>query len=155
MILEKGDMWSVYGKTDLFCITTNSIIKNNGELVMGRGIALEAKNRFPLIPLAAARVINKNKKYGLRILFPEYYGADKDQIIGLFQVKYNWKDKADLDLINYSTNELIDFTNDQLYYQSDLRIDLNFPGIGNGRLNRNKVLPIIEKLPDSVHVWEK
>ncbi|NJO31394.1 MAG: hypothetical protein HC874_30440, partial [Richelia sp. SL_2_1] len=88
-------------------------------------------------------------KYGL-LMIPSYI-----QNIGLFQVKYGWWQEADLDLINYSTDRLIDFTNDPLYYQSDLRIDLNFPGIGNGRLNRSKVLPIIEKLPDSVHIWEK
>lgn len=155
MVYEKGDMWSVYGKTDLFCITTNSIIKNNGELVMGKGIAKEAAFRIPNLPKVAGTLINKrtcetlNNKYGLLIV------PSLMQNLGLFQVKYNWKDEADLELIEYSTNRLIEFTNDQLYYQSDLRIDLNFPGIGNGRLNRNKVLPIIEKLPDSVHVWEK
>ena len=49
MILEHGDMWSVFGKTDLFCITTNSFIRRDGQLVMGRGIALAAKKRVPHI----------------------------------------------------------------------------------------------------------
>jgi len=35
----------------------------------------------------------------------------------------------------------------------DCRIDLNFPGIGNGRLSPDQVLPLIKQLPDNVHVW--
>jgi len=35
----------------------------------------------------------------------------------------------------------------------DCRIDLNFPGIGNGRLSPAQVLPVVGQLPDNVHVW--
>lgn len=49
MILEKGNMWDVFGNTQLFYITTNPIVNANGEAVMGRGIALEAAKRFPTI----------------------------------------------------------------------------------------------------------
>jgi len=34
------------------------------------------------------------------------------------------------------------------------RIDLNFPGIGNGKLPRHQVLYLLEDLPDNIHVWE-
>lgn len=34
------------------------------------------------------------------------------------------------------------------------KIHLNFPGIGNGGLKRSNVLPLLERLPDNVKVWE-
>ncbi len=42
-----GNMWTAYEPADLFLITTNSTIRRDGALVMGRGIARQAKERFP------------------------------------------------------------------------------------------------------------
>ena len=39
---------NIWDSTSQFkCITTNSVIKANGHLVMGRGIALEASIKYP------------------------------------------------------------------------------------------------------------
>ena len=35
------------------------------------------------------------------------------------------------------------------------RVDLNFPGIGNGKLLMEDVLPVIDCLGDNVNVWIK
>ncbi len=43
----RGDMWTAYDDADLFLITTNSTLKKNGVLVMGRGIARQACDRCP------------------------------------------------------------------------------------------------------------
>lgn len=43
----QGDMWSVYDDADLFLITTNSTLKKNGALAMGRGIAQQARAASP------------------------------------------------------------------------------------------------------------
>ena len=40
---KTGDMWTRFGKVDLFCITINSTFKADGRLVMGAGITNEAK----------------------------------------------------------------------------------------------------------------
>jgi hypothetical protein len=32
---------------------------------------------------------------------------------------------------------------------------LNYPGIGCGGLQKSRVRPIIEELPDTVHVWTR
>jgi len=39
-----GNIWNYYNKGNWIVITTNGTIKKNGEAVMGRGVALEAKN---------------------------------------------------------------------------------------------------------------
>jgi len=44
---EIGDMWGAYATADLFLITTNATITARGTLVMGRGIARQAQDRFP------------------------------------------------------------------------------------------------------------
>lgn len=44
---RRGDMWTAYEPADLFLITTNSTIRPDGALVMGRGIARQARDRFP------------------------------------------------------------------------------------------------------------
>lgn len=146
MILEKGNMWDAFGK-GIFMITTNPIRRKDGAVVMGRGIALEAKTRFPQLPydfgasLKAFPHLTNVGCIGCYDNVPIYY----------FMVKDHWRDKASLRIISDSVWAInywfgISDTHD--------RVDLNFPGIGNGGLNREDVLPIIQDLPDNFHVWE-
>lgn len=156
MILERGNMWDVFGKTDLFLITTNPIRRKDGALVMGRGIALEAANRFQELPFQFGAAVEKNynnREYcdPLAHCHCMMVGKFDGQAMGYFMVKNHWREPADLDVIRHSTREL----NAMARYLGDRRYDVNFPGIGNGRLKREDVLPIIEVLPNNVHVWEK
>lgn len=47
MRLARGDMWSAYDGADLFLVTTNGVVTRDGKLVMGAGIARQARDRFP------------------------------------------------------------------------------------------------------------
>jgi len=112
---------------------------------MGKGIALQAKQRFPHLAKRAAQEIEKNSVYGFITL-------DR---IGLFQVKHKWYDRADLSLICLSTEKLFSWIMDYAFiYRKYPKVVLNFPGIGNGKLERLDVLPFISLLPDCVEVWE-
>lgn len=140
-------MWSAFGK-GIFMITTNPIRRQDGAVVMGRGIALEAKTRFPQLPYNFGEALDE--------LHPEIdqayvgpIGRYDDVPVWFFMVKDHWKQPARLDIIERSVFYLkhgFEFTS---------RIDLNFPGIGNGHLKREDVLPLLEGLPDNVHIWEK
>lgn len=148
MILEYGDMWQIYDKTDLFLITANSTLNSRGELVMGAGIAKQAKYRYPQLPKMFGTKIIRHKSdfYGLMVcweMMPEIK-------IGLFQTKYNWEDKSPPNIIFKSTYELLVFAE----HYTTMRVDLNFPGIGFGGLTKAEVMPIVSILPDSVHIWE-
>ena len=145
MILRQGDMWSAFDGADLFLITTNSTIKKNGRLVMGAGIAKQARDRYKGLDLALGRRIENMGTYGL--IVSENWPESK---LGAFQVKWHYKDKADLGLIGFSVYALRMFVE----YNVVLNVHLNFPGIGNGGLNRDDVLPIVQTLPDNVHIWE-
>lgn len=59
MQLVKGNVFEQLD-LDYVCITTNSILNKNGELVMGAGVALEAKQRFPELPKVYGSKIKKD-----------------------------------------------------------------------------------------------
>lgn len=157
MILERGNMWDIFGKTGLFLITTNPIRRKDGAVVMGKGIAKEAADRFPDMPFKFGERLNIIEGNGKKP-FVNVIGFFDNQMVGFFMVKDHWKNEANPAIIQQSVWDLIH--NMRMtsilgeWHESTMRVDLNFPGIGNGRLAREQVLPIIEVLPDNVHVWE-
>ena len=146
---KTGDMWSAYDQAGLYLITTNSTITRNGRLVMGRGIAKQARDRFPGLAAALGQQIQQQcgslGTYGL-LISPRWPTAK----LGAFQVKYHFSETADLALIQQSATSLHQWATTH----SDVAIHLNMPGIGNGRLPRTAVLPHIQKLPHNVTIWE-
>ncbi|MCI0575356.1 MAG: hypothetical protein L0331_04015, partial [Chloroflexi bacterium] len=143
-----GDMWTAYDKADLFLITTNSTI-HSGALIMGRGIARQARDRFPGLDKALGQQILNTcgylGQYGL-LISPRWPEAK----LGAFQVKTHYDKPADLALIEHSTAAL------QAWCAAHpaALVCLNFPGIGNGRLPREQVLLIVEQLPPNVTIWD-
>lgn len=146
---RRGDMWAAYEAADLFLITTNSTIRRDGVLVMGRGIARQARDRFPGLAEALGRQIlslcGSQGEYGLLVSLR--WPKAK---LGAFQVKRHYSQTANLELIRYSTVALYAWC----ARHREALVHLNFPGIGNGRLPREDVLPIITQLPDQVTIWE-
>ena len=142
-------MWTAYENTDLFLITTNAVIKRNGALVMGRGIAQQARDRFPGLDSALGQQIlrkwGNQGAYGL-LVSPRWPTAK----LGLFQVKRHYSHSASLDLIRHSTAMLCAWCAEH----PNAQIAVNFPGIGNGRLLRKDVLPIVAQLPNQITIWE-
>jgi hypothetical protein len=154
MKLIKGNLWDF--KDEAILVTCNSYIRKDGEVVMGRGAALEFKERFPLLPIIFGDQISRHygalKKYGILLSSISGYTFRSGQkYLGLFQVKYHFKNPADISLIEFSTNGLMKFIKD-IPLNS---VSMNFPGVGYGRLQRELILPIIEKLPDNVSIYER
>lgn len=156
-----GPAWAGKG-CQLLCITTNGIVRNTTDknnLIMGAGIAKQAKDLYPLLPSLAAQVIEERgqlvsqelylRKY-LYGFLPVFY-PQSGIILGLFQTKENWAENSRLSLIGYSTEMLASY----IQYVGVERVSLNFPGIGLGGLERSKVLPIISSLSDIVTVYER
>lgn len=147
MKLCQGDMWQVFGEADLFGITTNAKLRGDGALVMGRGIAAQAKSRYPELPYAWGREIQALQQYPHHL--PEYGVLRRPGAkMFAFQVKYRWDRPAETALIGRSVRRMLDLFGD------GPQVHLNFPGIGNGGLPRDMVLPLLEDLPDNYHIWE-
>jgi len=132
------DIWKYWEKGNWIVITTNGNIKKNGEAVMGRGLALEAKQRFPDLP---KQLGERLREYGNKV-----FTFTKFRII-TFPVKHKWYEKADLKLIEESCKGL------NTIFQYNLSgiptpIYLSKVGCGNGKLNWKDVKPILEKYLD-------
>lgn len=162
-IYKVGNMWDVFRDADLFCITTNSVIRDD-RLVMGKGIAGEAAKRYPSLPSLFADLIPHfpvgsgrdglvMDKYGLALLSEEWMGGGYLGItpvkLAAFQTKAHWRNKAEFDLIHLSTRML----DGEARRNPMMAIHLPFPGIGYGGLNPFVVKPLIDNLPDNVTVW--
>ena len=136
MIEVTGDMWTMHGY--FRCIPTNGTFNARGEIVMGRGVAQQAKAKYPWLPKELAEL---TRKFGLRvIMLPELMIA--------FPVKYKWSMKASLMLIHQSTSQLLTIAK----VVAPLEILLPRPGCGNGGLLWKDVKPIVQVLPDNVKV---
>ena len=150
-IFHEGDMWDVFGKTDLWLFTGNSFETKDGRLAMGKGLARAVRDRFPGIDREFGRRILPLSLNGVVFTSDGALIMRDEQLIGMFQVKFHFRDKAQLSLIGYSCCKLQQYISIWRWK----RIDLNMPGVGEGTLPRNQVLPIVSELPDSVHIWEK
>ena len=147
MIIECGDMWSVYSTTDLFLFTANGRVTLQGQLVMGRGMARQVRTRFPGIARRLGTHIGRPGLHTYSLLVSPQWPIKKT---GAFQVKFDWSEEANLTIIHDSVEALSRWC---MVYP-DMRVDMNYPGIGNGRRLEDDIQPIICVLPDSVHVWK-
>jgi hypothetical protein len=151
MLLRKGNLFQTFEPDKyLYVVTGNSVVRKNGSLVMGKGSALELKNRVLGIDHEFGQIVSCFNKSNLDYCF--VLGSDKKYFYGLLQTKRNWKDKSDLELISKSLSCL----NHHACKNKTLLIKVSFPGIGCGGLTseRSEILNMLQKLPDNVEVWE-
>ena len=120
MKYAKGNLWDFHQHGPV-CITTNGIIRKDNTLVMGAGIALQAKNRFPAVPGKLADMV---KVHGNRAI---YLPVER---LFSFPTKDHWREKSDIFLIAQSCHDLIDITNRMGFDQ----VFLPKPGCANGGL---------------------
>ena len=71
-------------------------------------------------------------------------------MFGMFQTKYHYGDNSSIELIEFSTELLKEYSN----RNPQEKIYLNYPGINHGRLKEEDVYPIIKELPDNVYIWK-
>lgn len=146
-LLDYSKPWST---PDLYLFTGNRYITAKGKLVMGRGAALQCRDTYPGVDKDLANYI-KNKSNTLQ---PNYFiiftQLSKDQYLGAFQVKNNFADKAELEIIKRSTKMLKRYAIDKPH----LNFHMNFPGIGYGGLPYELILPIVQQLPDNVILYK-
>lgn len=141
-VFRTGNMWDVFDEVDHFVITTNAIIKANGAVVMGAGIAKQVRDRFPGIDVEIGQAIQEHKSGG-------FYGCIIGKKLGVFQVKYHFKHRALPELISNSARMLADHAR----AHPERTYALNYPGIGNGKITVREVEPYLRQLPDNVQIW--
>lgn len=133
----EGNLWD-YHPEHWIVITTNGTIKRNGEAVMGRGVARQARERFPSLALELGKVLQRG---GNVLHLWRCYG------LITFPVKHNWWEKADVALIEKSAEELRSLFDDKIAGDC-VPIYLIRPGCGNGKLKWCDIKPVLEKYLD-------
>lgn len=165
MLEINDDLFNHAGRHNALVITTNNVIKSNGELVMGAGIALEATKRYPGIAQKFADEIKRSKMIdeAFQEVSDDYNIAcvriNNQPLIAL-QTKRHWKNPSPIDLVVQSCQLLFGFVN--CYEQANENPDIDIkkvymsrPGCGNGGLDWNYVKPLISFLDDRFIVCHK
>lgn len=131
-----GDLWD-YVNDGYIVVTTNGAVNSRGECVMGRGTAIQAKNRYPGI---AKRIGTMVRTHGNHV-----YIFDMDGFCLItFPVKHHWSEPADIKLIGRSLSELNILVN----RTHATKIFLPRPGCGNGGLSWVVVGQLLRDLLD-------
>lgn len=164
----KANIWDYWGVADALCITTNGCVIK-GECVMGRGIALEAKQRFPGIALHLGRsiqaegnstrvILGTTVPFGvptILVALPTKSGdvrlKSTEDVLPQFrahvrvgQIVPGWKMFSTPSFILNSLMELSELADNHNWNS----IVLPPPGVGNGGLNFNEVVEASKELLD-------
>ncbi len=168
MILKFGDQWSAWQRAGLFLITTNASthidLDGLDPLVMGAGIARQARDRFEGLDVRLSQIIRgrpqttKSRFYYRNHHYyswhPPYHLLVSPRWpqakLGLFQTKERFCDRASLTLIEQGVEALCRWC----VQHPGVQVHMNFPGIGHGGLKLGEVEPLVLRLPDNVHVWQ-
>jgi len=133
MKIINKNIWNIHKEGCIVCITTNGVTKPNTELVMGRGVALQAKQIFPDISYKLGNLVRKNGNH--------CFFLEQERVIS-FPTKNHWKNKSEVSLIKRSCLELND-----IIEQNNLdAVYLPKPGCSNGGLNWEFVKKQIENI---------
>lgn len=135
MKYEKGDIWFLGNcRGGIVVVTTNLVLKQNGDAVMGAGIAKDAALRCPELPSLLGRHI---RVWGEK---PFLY---KDMIC--LPTKFDWRKNSDIDLIERGCKELVWL--DYVMRNSGVSKPIFLPrlGCGLGGLNwERQVRPVVD-----------
>lgn len=146
MIELKANILSVeiLKKADAICFTSNGMIKANGELVMGAGIAKAFRDRWPTLSEYFGKFV---KNGGNTVHRLNVYDSltDRYMDIASFPTKHHWRNPSDLALIKRSAEALLKMADDNKWKS----IYLPRPGVGLGGLNwETQVKPVIKDILD-------
>jgi len=127
---SKGNLWTY--PADWRIVTTNGIVKKNGEAVMGAGIAKQAALRFPRLPTMLGDYLKKRGNH---------VGIFEEFKIITFPTKNHWKDASSLRLIDQSCIEIASTP-------MGVKFVMPKPGCGLGGLQWEDVRKVCEKRLD-------
>lgn len=144
-----GDIWKLAkAPNSVVCVTTNGYVNSRGECVMGKGVALQAKKRYPRLAKVLGTMIKYGGNHAREALGVDAQGEERKLVI--FPTKHVWFRPASLELIRESAELLRLFAvnhPERTYY-------LPRPGCQNGGLKWAEVGPVLREvgLPENVVV---
>ena len=135
---QRGDVGN-----NIYMFTANSVIKNDGKLVMGVGCTKVVRDFYQGIDKLFGAEIEHMSKFSVK--FVKWNG----QNIGAFQTKYNWTDPSPIELVEYST-KFLKFIADNRPHHT---FHLPCPAVNHGGRNVEDILPLLDILPNNVIIY--
>ncbi len=169
---RSGDMLTPdhFQQADLTLLACHSTLVEKDyedQLVMNQGILLQARHRWPDLPqylpdafweLTGNAEIPEDLPAGIRYktLVPAY-GLIISSLwprrrLGLFQNRFRFDHDPDLEIIQNSTQQLLEFLQEQ--HTRTVTVHLNWPGMEADCAERRQAEQILAVLPDTVTIWE-
>lgn len=145
MILKRERLYYPRGivGNNIYMFTANSIVKQNGELVMGKGSAKSARDTY----------IGIDKMFGDKVVSGQEFNVTfvkwKEQWIGAFQTKIDWRKLSPTYLVKDSIDKLKRIAEERPMWT----FHLPYPAVSCGGKSVEDVLPMLEHLPVNVIVY--
>lgn len=140
MLESHGNIWDFHVQGYWITIPINWSTKQNGNAIMGAGLARQAAEKYPDIPKWLGEIIQ------IDTLHVVHQSLKK---ILFFPTKKHWKENSTIDLITQGCFDM-NFIQQNFIPKSNVPIYLPMLGCGLGHLQWNDVLPILHaKLDDN------
>lgn len=123
----------------VYLFTANSVVKANGELVMGAGNAKAVRDTYKGIAKSMGELIHMD--------LPTVKAGSG--YISAFKVKHDWKDMADMALVERSLDTLLFHAS----LHKKMTFHLPMPAVGLGGLPFDEVKDMLQVLPNNVKVY--
>jgi len=150
------NFWDVYTKYNGVCCTINTVVKSNGDLVMGAGIAKAFASKFPNLPRIWGTKISQWPQSFTNIIVTPYCGLPShlltqpknafiyDCCFIAFPTKHHYKNSSDIKLIERSAKQLALVTDAMCW----TKVLLPRPGCGCGSLQWSDVKEVLADILD-------
>jgi hypothetical protein len=139
---------TILENVNAICFTSNGIVRRDGKLVMGAGVAKAFRDRLPGLDAKAGLAVRKSGNV-CQIISTPIIKIEKKNIsvpvnVVAFPTKNHFKDDSDIDLIMRSSRRLMELIEEHKWQY----VALPRPGCQNGNLSWNFVREKIEKVLD-------
>lgn len=136
-----GDLWRLHTKGCWVVVTTNIGWKSDGANVMGAGVAKQAAERFPDLPLWYGTLCRKYREEVGAVLYnPGRLVLIPTKPLNRVAPQLSWQQDSSLELVEQSVLQLA-----QVLVEERFTVAMGYPGCGNGNLQVAKVKPMLLK----------
>lgn len=150
MPVVDDDLWKNPGNPGMIVVSSHASIQSDGRLYMAYGEAQEAARRIPGIEYQCGNEVLARAVDGIYGFLPVRPSRPEEKIIGfgLFQTQIGFEELPDPDLIKYSMECLRKYVSEH----HNLKIRMDFPGLGTGGLAVEEISPLLVPLPSTITV---
>jgi hypothetical protein len=141
----RGNFWDVARQYDGIVVTTNGHVKNNGHLVMGKGLAKQFFEHFPEVPKILGDKVTQFGNFPFPAGRPKGFG-----LVLSLPTQPHWRVKSTYEFVLEQCANLVKLvdkckTRDENAFTDVLTVQ---PGCGLGGLEWRKLKPDLRKIWD-------